>query len=237
MGIIKGEIIRNNHTLEGERGKTIKNNFTIQGDSSDSIQYQSLKILVDNELGAYLGLSTSEDISILSLYSKTGNLLSSVNLAKVEVTKLTEVYVDYVHKEIIFEMSDGTELFCDISYLLNSLDALRVDLSNEITRATAKEGELETAISTKAEDNEVVHLSGDETINGVKTFTSTPTINGDTIVKISDLSAYALEEDVVLKTMVDTSITSTASNSRVPSTKAVKDYVDSTLFIQTDVDW
>ena len=92
MGIIKGEII--------------KNNFIIKGNSESDGQSQVLKIIIDDELGAYLGVEIKDNAPIVSLYSRTGKLLSSVNCG-VEINELTKITLDYNHKEMIFEMSNG----------------------------------------------------------------------------------------------------------------------------------
>lgn len=54
----------------------------------------------------------------------------------------------------------------------------------------AEINELNNSLASKAEDNAVVHLAGDETITGTKSFINTPNINGKNIVcSINGVSA------------------------------------------------
>lgn len=84
--------------------------------------------------------------------------------------RATISYVDQADLELSEQISgEATTRRSDVQTLTNNLSA-------ETTRASEAEATLNTAILAKADDTAVVHNTGNETVNGTKTFTSDITV-------------------------------------------------------------
>lgn len=107
MGIIDGELIKNNSTICGQNTNT---------------EIEVLRYEIDNTLGASLVMTVDETTrkSKLRLCSKKGQILSEVELSFIDTTKLESVSLDVELKCLVFTFTDGTSIYCDISALIDS---------------------------------------------------------------------------------------------------------------------
>lgn len=71
---------------------------------------------------------------------------------------------------------------------VTTLQTQMTTANTNITNLQTQQTQLSNTVATKANDNSVVHLTGNESISGVKTFLTTPTINAVNIATTTDIS-------------------------------------------------
>ena len=167
---------------------------TITGSTNLSIGNLTTSSIIDNGTllckgNMTIGDQTSDSVTFFSGMSVTGLTKSHIGLSNVDNKSATTIKGELLGADNSFT---GTN-----TYSVLPLCSVAVVNSNDLTNKTY----VDTVASTKADDAAVVKLSTNQTVSGIKTFSSPPVCSGASIqsATIPQASVANLTSDLATK--------------------------------------
>ena len=163
---------------------------------------------IEGEIGTLASLTTTDKANLVAAINElqfeldnldvSGQVLALIDDAQTTTTKTWS------------SSKINTEIGAAVSALVDGAPAL-LDTLNELAAAINDNASfastITTALATKADDSTVVKLTGDQTIAGIKTFTSAPVVpdSSFTIAKVDGLQS-ALDSKASAANVGDTTV-------------------------------
>lgn len=139
-------------------------------------EIKSVKTLVNGNSSDLSALTTTDKTNLVNALNELNSAIQSVDLTDLIDDAETAVDTTWSSTKISGEIDAAVAALVDgAPDLLNTLDELAAALGDDEDFATS----ISNSIALKANDADVVHLAGAETITGVKTFSVAPVVPDD----------------------------------------------------------
>lgn len=138
-----------------------------------------------------LKTSKANQSDLTAVSSTVSNLSSKIDAVSTNVSSVSSSLNSKANQSSLTELSNKVNaLSTSTTQISSELTATKSTLTNKADKTEITT--LSSALSAKADSTTVVHLTGDETINGKKTFTNLPSYSGTTTPAATNLVTYGI---------------------------------------------